>query len=449
MLSDWSLERHARIRTPSLASTVVPKPVNVCTDNLETHHLPAEKTKIESAALIIIGDEILNGLTTDTNLQVTSTALQSINIPLKMVSIITDDINEIAHEVIRMSQKYDIVITSGGIGPTHDDVTIKAIAKALQQEMKMNIAMLQHLEDIQIEQQMQEKNEDEEESGDTFSPKTGLKEIILNENDLEEYWRSLEESAEDSPTQQPLQVPPQRKLSYQIDETMESFALLPKESILHFPPPPDDYFFSPAPSASHHPAKEVTPYPSTTTAKQPTSKRSGVQRKTWPILQCDNIYILPGVPQYFADKMQLLAKYFLKSKRKDDKKHLHKEIRKIVLNVEEKNLIQILNSLVNKYSSSFSTPSPLLSAHPSSKTPSPPLSFRSPSASLENTVKFGSYPFIDHPEYKTIITLESYNQSLLDDAMSDLIHLLPSKSVLRVEKLEFENGSKENSSVKI
>jgi isoprenylcysteine carboxyl methyltransferase (ICMT) family protein YpbQ len=54
-------------------------------------------------------------------------------------------------------------------------------------------------------------------------------------------------------------------------------------------------------------------------------------------------------------------------------------------------------------------------------------------------VKFGSYPFIDHPEYKTIITIESANLNLLDDATSELIHQLPSKSVLRVEKVDFSN----------
>ena len=52
-----------------------------------------------------------------------------IGIPLKRVSIVSDDIEEIEAEVRRMSQKYDVVFTSGGIGPTHDDVTLKAIAK--------------------------------------------------------------------------------------------------------------------------------------------------------------------------------------------------------------------------------------------------------------------------------------------------------------------------------
>ena len=56
-----------------------------------------------------------------------------IGIPLKRVSIVSDDIEEIEAEVRRMSQKYDVVFTSGGIGPTHDDVTLKAIAKVKKQ----------------------------------------------------------------------------------------------------------------------------------------------------------------------------------------------------------------------------------------------------------------------------------------------------------------------------
>lgn len=56
--------------------------------------------------------------------------------------------NDIVEEVRRLSQKYDIVITSGGIGPTHDDVTLKAVALALGQGMAPNADMLKHLGEV-------------------------------------------------------------------------------------------------------------------------------------------------------------------------------------------------------------------------------------------------------------------------------------------------------------
>ena len=64
------------------------------------------------------------------------------------VSIVSDEVNDIVEEVRRLSQKYDIVITSGGIGPTHDDVTLKAVALALGQGMAPNADMLKHLSEV-------------------------------------------------------------------------------------------------------------------------------------------------------------------------------------------------------------------------------------------------------------------------------------------------------------
>lgn len=432
MLADWTLERAGRVKKPSLASTVTTSSTDCTVDKrnnpesspstpttpmtpVNTPIVPPcdEKRKIESAALIIIGDEILNGLTADVNLQATSKALQAIDIPLKMVSIVSDEIQEIANEVIRLSQKYDIVITSGGIGPTHDDVTIKAIAKALKQDMKMNIPMLQHLEEIQLESINSEtSNNDQEE---------GLKVISVAEHDVDEYWEKAKQADPN------IDIPNLRRQTFTIDETMESFALLPKESVLHFPPPPDDYYYTPRKKSDNN---QTVPE-----NKQVSAAATTIKHKTWPILQCDNIYILPGVPQYFAKKIQLLTKYFLKSKvispsisptttiaSTESEGYSLKEIRKIVLNVEEKNLIHILNTLVSKYTPSTSSGS----------------SSYSQQLNQLQYVKFGSYPFVDHPEYKTIITIESYNPNLLDDAMSELIQLLPLRSVLRVEKIDLQ-----------
>ena len=131
MLADWSLERAGRGNN-SLNDF---NGKNCSNDSYNT----SSHKDTTTAGMIIIGDEILNGMTADVNMQITSLCLKSIGIPLRKVVVVLDEIDEIVEEVRRMSQTYDIVITSGGIGPTHDDVTIKAVAKALGQEIKCKI----------------------------------------------------------------------------------------------------------------------------------------------------------------------------------------------------------------------------------------------------------------------------------------------------------------------
>jgi hypothetical protein len=75
----------------------------------------------KSAGLLIIGDEILKGLTQDVNTQVAAVALRSQNVVLKCVAVISDDLEEIAKEIRRLQNTVDVVITSGGVGPTHDE----------------------------------------------------------------------------------------------------------------------------------------------------------------------------------------------------------------------------------------------------------------------------------------------------------------------------------------
>jgi FAD synthetase len=77
----------------------------------------ATTTAQRSVGLLVIGDEILKGLTPDTNTHYAATALKSNNVPLTKVSVVSDDLEEIVREIEYMSTLVDIIITSGGVGP--------------------------------------------------------------------------------------------------------------------------------------------------------------------------------------------------------------------------------------------------------------------------------------------------------------------------------------------
>ncbi|KAK3939820.1 MoaB/Mog domain-containing protein [Diplogelasinospora grovesii] len=87
---------------------------------------------ITTAACLIIGDEVLNGKTRDSNSHFFAKWCFSLGINLRRVEVIEDDESEIVEAVRRMSERYDFVVTSGGIGPTHDDITYRSIAKAFE-----------------------------------------------------------------------------------------------------------------------------------------------------------------------------------------------------------------------------------------------------------------------------------------------------------------------------
>ena len=83
-----------------------------------------------TAGILIIGDEILSGRTQDTNANFIAKNLTSSGIKLEEIRVIQDDKKIIIDSVKSFSEKYNYVFTTGGIGPTHDDITAESVSKA-------------------------------------------------------------------------------------------------------------------------------------------------------------------------------------------------------------------------------------------------------------------------------------------------------------------------------
>lgn len=94
--------------------------------------------RIWTAALIVIGDEILSGRTQDRNVSQIASWLNVQGIRLREVRVIGDDDEAIVEAVNALRARYDYLFTTGGIGPTHDDITVDAIARALGVEVEID-----------------------------------------------------------------------------------------------------------------------------------------------------------------------------------------------------------------------------------------------------------------------------------------------------------------------
>jgi molybdenum cofactor synthesis domain-containing protein len=90
----------------------------------------AQEQGIVTAAVLVIGDEILSGRTKDRNIGYIADHCTAIGIQLKEVRIVPDEESEIVAAVNALRARYDYVFTTGGIGPTHDDITADSVAKA-------------------------------------------------------------------------------------------------------------------------------------------------------------------------------------------------------------------------------------------------------------------------------------------------------------------------------
>ena len=88
-------------------------------------------TRIWTAALLVIGDEILSGRTQDKNVAQIASWLNVQGIRLREVRVVADVEDDIVAAANALRARYDYLFTTGGIGPTHDDITVDALAKAL------------------------------------------------------------------------------------------------------------------------------------------------------------------------------------------------------------------------------------------------------------------------------------------------------------------------------
>ena len=88
--------------------------------------MPVDRT----AGIVVIGNEILSGKVTDTNSPFLARELRKLGVTLLGISTIPDDVDVIATTVKRFADSYELVFTSGGVGPTHDDVTMEGVARA-------------------------------------------------------------------------------------------------------------------------------------------------------------------------------------------------------------------------------------------------------------------------------------------------------------------------------
>ncbi|CAM9096616.1 unnamed protein product, partial [Phaeothamnion confervicola] len=282
LLSDYSLERAGR--GGRAGSTM----------ECELNDLDARRERVRqacTAGLVVIGDEILKGKTADTNTPFATRRLWEHGIPVKRVAVVPDSEAEIADEVRRQVQLFDVVITSGGVGPTHDDVTIRAVAAALGQRVRRNEDMVERLKAA-----------------------FGVR--------------------EDS----------------ELTEAQQKMSMLPELSKLRVAP---------------------------------------AEEEKWPILQCENVFILPGVPQFFERKMSAIVDHFL------NRRPLHRK--KMVLSADEFEIVEQLDAAV--------------AAHP--------------------TVTFGSYPYVDNPLFKTVITIEAEEKAAADAAAATLAAVIPPGLVVR------------------
>merc|ERR1712196_694934 len=114
------------------------------------------------------------------------------------------------------------------------------------------------------------------------------------------------------------------------------------------------------------------------------------EKTAWPILQCENVFVLPGVPAFFEEKLATICEHFLTQRKIF--------MSKVALALEESTMAEHLNSVVAKFPG----------------------------------VAFGSYPYFNHPdaEFLTIVTVESTDTEVTKSALQEVVDGMPQEAVL-------------------
>jgi molybdenum cofactor synthesis domain-containing protein len=88
-----------------------------------------------TVGIVVIGNEILSGKVADTNSGFLARGLRDVGAELRRIVVVPDEVDQIIEVVRDFSRRYDVVFTSGGVGPTHDDVTVVGVARALGRDV--------------------------------------------------------------------------------------------------------------------------------------------------------------------------------------------------------------------------------------------------------------------------------------------------------------------------
>jgi molybdenum cofactor synthesis domain-containing protein len=100
---------------------------------------------IRTAAALLVGNELLSGKVHEANLVELARTLRALGIALQRVVMVPDEVEGIARDVKDLSSRFDVLFTSGGVGPTHDDVTIESVALAFGTVAGVNESMAELL----------------------------------------------------------------------------------------------------------------------------------------------------------------------------------------------------------------------------------------------------------------------------------------------------------------
>ena len=102
-----------------------------------------------TAGILVIGNEILSGKVIDTNSPFLCRELRDLGVDVDRIHVIPDVIDTIARDVRSMSDAFDLVFTSGGVGPTHDDLTMDGVALAFERPLELNASIAERIERAQ------------------------------------------------------------------------------------------------------------------------------------------------------------------------------------------------------------------------------------------------------------------------------------------------------------